>query len=113
VANQQLGGWVVDAKDRPVQGAQVNLSGTNQPDDIALTDFKGHFFFKQVCEGPVSLFAYYNMDGSVGSEVPKANVQAQGGDTNILVKIVLTNGIPAAAPPLNGQAPANRPPPAP
>jgi hypothetical protein len=76
---------------------------------MALTDFKGHFVFKQVCEGPVSLYAYYNMDGSVGSQVPNAHVQAQGGDTNVLVKLILTNGAPAATPPGNGQVPATRP----
>jgi hypothetical protein len=93
-ADKQLEGHVVDAKDRPVQGAQVNLSGNGQPNGICLTDFRGRFLFNQVCEGPVSLFAYYNMDGSVGSDVPKANVQAQGGDTNVLVKLLPPNAAP-------------------
>jgi hypothetical protein len=111
-ADQRLEGHVVDARDRPVERTQVNLDGTNQPSCMALTDSKGYFVFKQVCEGPVSLYAYY-MDGRVGGVVPSAHVQAQGGDTNILVKLVLTNSTAAAIPGVNGPVPTNGPPPAP
>jgi hypothetical protein len=39
------------------------------------------------------------MDGRIGSAIPSATVQAQGGDTNILIKLVLTNAVPATVPP--------------
>ena len=112
VADQRLEGHVVDERDRPVERAQVNLDGTNQPMDMALTDSKGHFVFKQVCEGPVNLFAYY-MDGSVGGVVPSVLLQAHSGDTNVLIKLVLTNPAPAAGASPNGQVPATRPLPVP
>jgi hypothetical protein len=62
--------------------------------------------------GPVSLYAYYT-DGRVGGVVPSAHVQAHGGDTNILVKLILTNSTAAAIPGVNGPVPTNGPPPAP
>jgi hypothetical protein len=79
---------------------------------MALTDAKGHFVFERVCEGPVSLYAYY-MDGRVDGVVPSVRMQAQGGDTNVLVKLVLTNGAPGAAPRGNGRDSTNPSPPAP
>jgi hypothetical protein len=88
----------VDAKDRPVTKAQVNLNGTNQPTGICLTDSRGHFHFDHVCEGLASVFAYYNIDGRPNSATPKATVQLKGGDTNIVIKLELTNAVPAGAP---------------
>jgi protocatechuate 3,4-dioxygenase beta subunit len=99
-ANLKLEGTVVDAKDRPVTRAQVMLPDTNQPGGICLTDSNGQFHFDQICEGPAILRASYDMDGRIGSAIPSATVQAQGGDTNILIKLVLTNALPAAVPPL-------------
>jgi hypothetical protein len=113
VANQKLEGQVVDTNGAPVPRARVNLSGTNQPGGSTLTDANGRFVFNQVCEGPVSLFASGSADGRVGSQVPSARLQAQGGDTNLLVKLVLTNGAPAVGAPGNGQIPPARPSPVP
>lgn len=113
VANQKLEGQVVDTNGAPVPRARVNLSGTNQPGSSTLTDANGHFVFNQVCEGPVSLFASGSTDGRVGSQVPSARLQALGGDTNVLVKLVLTNSAPAAGAGVSGQIPPARPSPAP
>ena len=94
----KLEGQVVDAKGKPVARAQVNLSDANQPGGNTLTDTNGHFLFNPVWKGPASLRALYDADGRTGSAVPAVSIEAIGGDTNIVIKLVLTNAVPAGAP---------------
>jgi len=70
---------VLDDNDKPVPGANVSMSGTDQPGDNVTTDRKGAFRFK-VCQGNVQLNANDN-SGKYG------NASAQSGDTNVLLHI--------------------------
>ena len=79
LANMKLEGQVVDANDKPLSGATVQINGTDQPNDNVTTDSKGHFVFNHVCEGPVRVFAY--------NDVRSGNTQAQGGDVDVTIKI--------------------------
>lgn len=78
-ANLKLAGQVLDPNDKPVASASIHLSGDGQPSANTTSDRQGHFAFNNVCEGQVRLFASSrNMQGSVS---------AQGGDTNVVVKL--------------------------
>ncbi|HEX3799645.1 MAG TPA: carboxypeptidase regulatory-like domain-containing protein [Verrucomicrobiae bacterium] len=83
-ANLKLSGRVVDAKDHPLAGASVYISGEGQTAHSVKTDPEGHFEFEQVSAGPVHLSAIY--EGHFGS------LSAQGGDQNVVIKI--TSGQP-------------------
>ena len=78
-ANLKLAGQVVDADDKPVTDANVNLQGEGQPNGQAKTDKEGRFRFEHVCDGPVRLYA--NARGAY------ANISAEGGDTNVVLKL--------------------------
>ena len=96
-ADQQIGGVVIDADDKPVRGAYINTSGNKQPNLNSQTDSKGRFSFKQVCVGPLRLYVN-NQNGGF------ANAAVEGGDTNITIRIVAPGGTRAqAAPPASLQ----------
>lgn len=78
VADQIVSGQVLNSKDKPVPGANVQTMGEGQPSTSVTTDRKG-LFKLQVCEGSLRLFA-----SSVG-ESAQASVQA--GDTNIILQL--------------------------
>ncbi len=78
-ANLKLAGEVLDADDKPVAGVNVNLNGEGQPNGNTTTDRQGRFHFDQVCEGTVRVMA--NSQSSYG------NVAAEGGDTNVVVRL--------------------------
>jgi protocatechuate 3,4-dioxygenase beta subunit len=78
-ANFKLAGQVVDADDKPVAGAYVNLNGEGQPNGNSRTDREGRFSFNHVCEGSVQLSA--NVRNSQGS------TSAEAGDTNVVLKL--------------------------
>ncbi len=79
LANLKLAGRVLDADDKPVAGANVNLSGEGQPGANARTDREGQFRFERVCEGPAQISA--NHRNSYG------NIPAEGGDTNVILRL--------------------------
>jgi protocatechuate 3,4-dioxygenase beta subunit len=82
IADRQIAGVVQDQNGKTVSGANVQILGGNngQPSGTLIqTDSKGHFLFKEACEGPAQLYANDN-SGSAGQ------VQCQGGDTNVVVK---------------------------
>ncbi|MCX6902337.1 MAG: carboxypeptidase-like regulatory domain-containing protein, partial [Verrucomicrobia bacterium] len=79
-ANLKLAGKVVDADDKPVAGANVNLYGDGQPNGNVGTDHDGRFAFDKVCEGMVRLSA--NARSASGS------ISAEGGDTNVVLRLV-------------------------
>jgi protocatechuate 3,4-dioxygenase beta subunit len=81
-ANLKLSGQVLDADDKPVAGSSVNLNGDGQPNASATSDRQGRFVFEHVCEGPVQI--YSNNGKSFG------NVSAEGGDTNVVLKLGTT-----------------------
>jgi hypothetical protein len=70
---------VLDADDKPVAGANVNLNGDGQPSGNARTDREGRFRFEHVCEGSVQLSA--NNQNSYG------NISAEGGDTIVVLRL--------------------------
>jgi protocatechuate 3,4-dioxygenase beta subunit len=78
-ADQVLAGQVVDADDKPVSGANINLSGEGQPNGYMTTDSKGRFHF-QVCEGQIRLFASSQSGGF-------AQGTAEAGDTNVVLTL--------------------------
>lgn len=84
-ADQRLEGQVLGPDDKPVPGATVRAIGTGQPSAITTTDASGHFALK-VCEGTVRLLA--NSPPNTGNnQLGTGQVQAQGGDLNVVVKL--------------------------
>jgi hypothetical protein len=79
LANLTLAGQVLDADDKPVARCNVNLYGEDQPSANVRTDRDGRFSFAHVCEGTVRLSA--NSQRSFG------NVSAEGGDTNVVLRL--------------------------
>lgn len=82
-ANLKLAGVVVDAEDKPVAGAMVQLHGGRQPTAVTMTDRKGRFSFNQVCDGQAMITA----TSTAGYESAYGNVTAQGGDTNVVIRM--------------------------
>ena len=78
-ANLKVSGQVLDAEDKPVSEAYVNLYGDSQPNGNARTDREGRFRFDNVCEGSVRLSA------SAGNS--HGSVSVEGGDTNIVIRL--------------------------
>jgi protocatechuate 3,4-dioxygenase beta subunit len=90
-ANRKLAGRVVDINWKPLAGAWVNFSGRGQPRDSSTnTDSKGNFVFDSVCEGPVRIYTNYRdpFDSDVYMRpVDGDDLEAQAGDTNILIQL--------------------------
>lgn len=82
-ANLKLAGVVLDAEDKPVASAMVQLHGDPQPNAVTMTDRKGRFIFNQVCDGQAMLTA--TLAGVYGADY--GNATAQGGDTNVVVRL--------------------------
>lgn len=82
-ANLKLAGVVLDAEDKPVAGAIVQLHGDQQPSASTRADRKGRFTFNQVCEGEAMLTAI--LTGVYGADY--GNATAQGGETNVVVRL--------------------------
>jgi protocatechuate 3,4-dioxygenase beta subunit len=98
-ADCPLEGRVVGPDDKPVLGAFVRVTGEGQPATGAQTDAKGHFAMK-VCEGKLRVVASVPPN-TLGVQPFSGNIQAQAGDTNVVIKI--------AAPNAAGQSSTNRP----
>ena len=77
-ANLMVAGQVLDDNEHPVGGANVTVSGTDQPSANMTTDRKGQFHFK-VCEGTLQISA--NGKGLFG------NISAEAGDTNVVLQL--------------------------
>jgi hypothetical protein len=100
--NQQLGGQILDENGKPVAGVQLQARAISHvvrptagvPDawDVATisgrylgfsqTDRDGHFFFDEVCEGPIQL--------TLSVQGPAILLETTGGTTNILLRLDLT-----------------------
>ncbi len=59
----KLAGTVVDAEGVPVGGARVSSRGEGQPGRSVESAANGSFVLTQLCEGPVTVQAYYNRHG--------------------------------------------------
>jgi protocatechuate 3,4-dioxygenase beta subunit len=84
-ADRILAGQVLGADGRPVSGVSVRFNGQGQRmnfTDNIKSDDNGRFVFKDVCEGPVTV--------SAESEHTSANASAQGGDTNVMLRLGIT-----------------------
>jgi len=95
-ANRQLAGQVIGLDGKPCWGAEVKFTGEGQPTNLtARTDSRGNFVVKSVCEGEVQVQA----ELSVG-QVPMfaGETRGKGGETNIVIRLGGTNGLPAAVP---------------
>jgi hypothetical protein len=90
-ADQRIAGVVLDDNDKPVARASVYSYGNRQPNLNAQTDAKGQFSMDKVCAGPIQLSAN-NRGGGYG------NVTAEGGDTNITIRISASPGVRMASP---------------
>jgi Carboxypeptidase regulatory-like domain len=80
VADQRIAGMVLDDNDKPVARAELYGFGPKQPHINAQTDAKGQFSVEKVCAGPVQLSVNSQRGGY-------ANATAEGGDTNIVIRI--------------------------
>src|ERR1035437_482911 len=90
-ADQRIAGVVLDDNDKPVARASIYSYGNRQPNINAQTDSKGQFSMDKVCAGPIQLSAN-NRGGGYG------NVTAEGGSTNIVIRISASPGVRRAAP---------------
>jgi protocatechuate 3,4-dioxygenase beta subunit len=90
-ADQRIAGVVVDDNDKPVARASIYSYGNRQPNLNAQTDAKGQFSLDKVCTGPIQLSAN-SRGGGFG------NVTAEGGDTNITIRISASPGLRIASP---------------
>lgn len=89
LADRILAGQVVNQNDKPVSGANVRLSGEDQPDGNATTDSKGRFHL-QVCAGKVQIFA--------SSQSSFANTVAEAGDTNVIIQLGSAGSVGRSSP---------------
>jgi protocatechuate 3,4-dioxygenase beta subunit len=81
VADQRIAGVVLDDNDKPVAHARIFSYGEKQPSLNGQTDAKGRFSFDQVCAGSIRLSAHDPSGRGYG------NAAAEGGDTNIIIRI--------------------------
>ncbi|HML74591.1 MAG TPA: carboxypeptidase regulatory-like domain-containing protein [Anaerohalosphaeraceae bacterium] len=84
IANSSVSGRVVDADEKPLEGARIHSYGEGQPNLNVTTDKDGKFTLSPICEGGVQLSVNYNRQ----SQYMYANAFVQTGDTN--VEIMLT-----------------------
>jgi protocatechuate 3,4-dioxygenase beta subunit len=104
VADRQLAGQVIGLDGLPCLGAQVSMSGEGQNiAPAARTDSNGHFIIQQVCEGPVDVSATIPSSINQG-RIVAGETRANGGDTNIVIKLGATNAVPTAPPVRGGQS---------
>jgi hypothetical protein len=89
-ADRKLAGQVLDADEKPVPGAFVNMYGEGQPTASTRTDDKGRFAFDQVCEGQVRLSA--NLQGSYGT------TSADADETNAIITLSVSRPYAREAP---------------
>jgi protocatechuate 3,4-dioxygenase beta subunit len=96
LANRQLAGQVIGLDGKPCWGAQVHLTGEGQPAGVVVnTDTNGNFASKAVCQGLLQVQALL----SIGQgPMIVGESRANGGDTNILIKLGVTNTLPPAVP---------------
>ena len=90
-ANQRIAGVVLDEDDKPVARASIYSYGNRQPNLNAQSDAKGQFTLEKVCAGPIQLSANSRSGGY-------ANVTAEAGDTNIVIRISARPGVRSATP---------------
>jgi hypothetical protein len=94
-ADRNLAGQVLDSNSKPVPGANVLLNGYGQISARTMTDAQGHFVFDGVCEGRTTVSA--SIQGPRGNYISSGPAQAQGGDTNVVIKLGAPR--PEVAPP--------------
>ena len=90
-ANLRIAGVVLDDDDKPVARASIYSHGEKQPNQSAQTDAKGQFTMDKVCPGPIQL-SVNNRSGGY------ASATAEGGDTNIVVRMSSSRAVRMAAP---------------
>jgi protocatechuate 3,4-dioxygenase beta subunit len=81
VADQRIAGVVLDNNDKPVAHASIYSYGGKQPNLNGQTDAKGRFSFDKVCVGSIQFSANDPSGRGYG------NAAAEGGDTNIIIRI--------------------------
>ncbi len=91
LADQRVAGVVLDDDDKPISGARIFSYGDKQPNLNGQSDSKGRFSFDKVCAGPIQLSAN-SQRGSYGQ------VTAEGGDTNITIRLSTSPGMRPAGP---------------
>jgi uncharacterized GH25 family protein len=77
-ANLPLAGQILNEDEKPVPNAQVQASGSDQPQVMTNTDRQGRFKLK-VCEGSVQLFVH------MGERFGNSTVE--GGETNVVMTL--------------------------
>jgi len=85
-AGLMLAGYVLDLDGKPVTGATISCGGEGQPPFTRTqSDSKGHFEFNNVIEGPVLVSTSHVVTVRGGSRSVFDRVQANGGDTNVVL----------------------------
>jgi len=108
VAGRKLAGQVLGPDGKPVAGAPVDMRGEGQTAAVTTTDARGHFAFDSVCEGPVTVASWHPNNAGFG--MLQGNLQARGGDTNVVLKISPNQPAPVLMVPQAPVAPQPPPP---
>jgi carbon monoxide dehydrogenase subunit G len=87
-ADRKLAGQVLGLDGKPVARANVNMQGDGQPLGNTTTDAQGRFVFDAACQGPVRLYANSRVAGGASLN---GSIQAQGGDTNVVIRFGIYN----------------------
>ena len=90
-ADKRIAGVVLDEEDKPVARASIYANGNGQPHLNVQCDAQGRFSLDRVCAGPIQLFVNSRNGGH-------ANVAAEGGDTNVVIRLATTRTVAQAGP---------------
>ena len=86
-ANQKISGQVIDLDGKPCWGAEVTVNGDGQPAGrITHTDSEGNYVITGVCQGTLNLRVMLPA-GTTNSRFQTKNVQAFGGDTDVVIQL--------------------------
>jgi protocatechuate 3,4-dioxygenase beta subunit len=109
-ANRQLAGRVLGLDQQPAPAAQVTMHGEGQPGfKTVSSDTNGLFVIQEICDGLVDVRAVLSSRTNNPRSLVGA-VQAHGGDTNIVVQLGMTNGVPVVGTAGVMRVTTNRPP---
>jgi len=102
-ADRKVAGQVLDPNGKPVDRATVSTVGEGQPGGYTTTDDQGRFALFGVCEGPLQLQVSTRIPGLYALSSMDGNTRAQGGDTNVVIRLAINDQANAQMATLSGK----------